>query len=312
MAGYERNLVLVHTQRLQARSDFESIKALLAERAPDIEVFIVNNMIPNSVTRRQASGRPTYVFSPIPLRRFQPARGKLCTGLPLTKWQEIGRLLAGGVPVPQAIILKPGVRLDPETWGPYTVVKPSRGMQGKGVRLQRTRDVRWEDPLSWPNGDPRHGVDLIAQRFVDTGPNTNHVRVFTVLGRLVYATMTRWSAPRSFALSAAAADPVDEPIAANQGERSLTLCYREEFLAFGERVAAAFPDVAALGIDIIRDHGTGDLYALEVNAGGLTWHLSSDFGRGFQRRRNIDLMRQFGALEVIADALIEVTRREAE
>src|SRR5262249_52936186 len=32
--------------------------------APDIEVFIVSNVISNSVTRRRARGRPTLIFSP--------------------------------------------------------------------------------------------------------------------------------------------------------------------------------------------------------------------------------------------------------
>ena len=57
MPGCERNLVLVQTPNLQARSDFETVKAKLADWAPDIEVFIVNNDARQSVTRRQAAGR---------------------------------------------------------------------------------------------------------------------------------------------------------------------------------------------------------------------------------------------------------------
>jgi hypothetical protein len=76
-------------------------------------------------------------------------------------------------------------------------------------------------------------------------------------------------------------------------------------------VAAAFPEIPSLGIDIIREEETRWLYCLEVNASGFTWHISSAYGLGLQRRHNVDLPGQFGALDVIADALIEATRREA-
>ena len=51
---------------------------------------------------------------------------------------------------------------------------------------------------------------------------------------------------------------------------------------------------------------------LEVNASGLTWHISSNYGIGLQRKYGVDLNSQFGALDIIADALVDITRREAE
>jgi hypothetical protein len=107
-------------------------------------------------------------------------------------------------------------------------------------------------------------------------------------------------------------EPFEYPIAANHGERTVTLNYDPEILAFGASTAAAFPDVPVLGVDVIRDAATGLLYALEVNAGGLTWHTSSNLGIALQRDRRIDLVAQFGAREIVADALIEKTRAEAE
>jgi hypothetical protein len=310
--AYERNLVLVHTPKLQGREDFEAIRATLAERAPDIEVFIVLNNIPNSTTTRQAALRPTLIFSPVPLRSFAPRRGKVLAGQSLGKWAEIERMAAGGISVPRSVLLQPGMTFDPAEWGPYMVVKPRRGKQGRGVRLHRTRDVRWRDPRSFPLDDPRHGVDLIAQQFIDTGPHTQHFRVMTVLGRTGYSSTSRWSAPRDFALDPDGSDPVDHIIASNTGERTFALAYDKDVLAFGERIAGVFPDVPVLGIDIVREARSGRLYALEVNAGGATWHFSSDYGLDVQRRRNANFAGQFDALNVIADAMIETTRRLAE
>jgi hypothetical protein len=83
-------------------------------------------------------------------------------------------------------------------------------------------------------------------------------------------------------------------------------------LAFAERIGGVFSDVPVLGIDIVRDAHTGRLYALEVNAAGATWHLSSDYGLDVQRRRGINLAAQFDALEIISDAIIDATRRLAQ
>ena len=77
-------------------------------------------------------------------------------------------------------------------------------------------------------------------------------------------------------------------------------------------MATLFPDIPVLGIDIVRDVHTRSLYALEVNAGGATWHMSSNFGLHMQQVRGIDITKQFHALDVIADAMIEATRRLAE
>ena len=309
---YERNLILVHTPNLQAVSDFHGIKDRLAERAPDIEVFIVENYARHSVTRRQAAGRPTLIFSPVKLREFTPLRGRIrdSTGR-MPKLDEILHLAAGGVRVPRSALVTPETRLDPAVWGPFTVLKPDPGFQGRGVRLVRTRDVRWVDPQSWPADDPRHGNRILAQAFIDTGPCPAVYRVMTVFGRAVYATLSQTTVPR-IDLDPAGSDPVDIPIAATVGERKLEMTYDAEVIAFAESVYPAMPEAAVQGVDVVREAATGLLYVVEINPSGLTWHISSNLGKMRMRDWNVDFNAQFGALDIIADALIEATRREAE
>jgi hypothetical protein len=314
MAGaYERNLVLVHTPHLQARTDFEAIKAILGARAPDIEVFVVANDAPNSVSRRRAADRPTLVFSPVALRAFRPARGRVYAGKSHPKSEEYKRLAAAGIRVPECVVLQPHTRLDPATWGPFTILKPNVGAQGGGVRVQRTSGVRWVDPFSWPPGDPRYGRQMLAQRFVDTGACSTSYRVLTVLGARVYCIASRSVEPRPFRLDPAGTDVLDHPVASNSGERVITLEYDEDIIRAGTAVArtGAFPDIPVLGVDVIREEGTGALYVLEANPGGQTWSLSSDYGRALFAKHDLDVYAQFGALDVIADAMIEATRREA-
>lgn len=312
MSGYERNLVLVHTPRLQGRADFEAVKATIAEQAQDIQVFIADNRRLNPVTARLAAERPAVVFSPVGLRRFRPRRGKIFAGIAgTTKSGEASQLAAAGVRVPRWVVVEPDTRLDPKTWGPFTVVKPDSGRQGKGVRLWRTRDVRWVDPLSWPDDDPRHGRRLVAQQFIDTGLSTTNYRVMTVLGRVVYAISSRMPTARPFALDAEGDEAFDHQIAVTRDEREIILAHEPDVLEFAGRAARAFPDAGALGIDIVREQATGLLYALEVNLRGGVWHLSSRYWAKNREQFGLDLHAQFGAIGIIAEALIDVTRRHA-
>lgn len=308
----ERNLVIVHSPTLQALSDFLTVKAKLAERAPDIEVFIADNRGRCTVTRRQAARRPSLVFSPIELVVFRPLRGKVYAGRTLTKMEEYERLAGAGLPVPRAVMVEPETRLDPVAWGPFTVLKPNRGRQGRGVRVVRTRDVAWRDPASWPSDDPRFGQPMLAQQFIDTGAFPVSYRVMTVFGRVVYASCNSLPEARPFDRDPAGVEPVDEPVAANVDEGRTDLTFREDILATARAVAAGLPDMAVLGIDLVCEAATGRIFVLEVNPTGKTWHISSSYGVAHQRKSGVDYQSQFGALDVVADALIEVTRREAE
>jgi hypothetical protein len=94
--------------------------------------------------------------------------------------------------------------------------------------------------------------------------------------------------------------------------RKIAASFDADVLALAPQIAAAFPEVAVLGIDLVRQAATGRLYVLETNPNGYTWHLSSNLGKSVQQRVGIDRYAQFDALSVAADVLIERTRAEAE
>ena len=76
---------------------------------------------------------------------------------------------------------------------------------------------------------------------------------------------------------------------------------------------ATQPGIPLQGLDILRDPGNGKLYALESNCGGNTWAFSSKIG---EKARRIfggsgPMIDQFGAWDIVADALIKRTRAEA-
>ncbi len=54
---------------------------------------------------------------------------------------------------------------------------------------------------------------------------------------------------------------------------------------------------------MVRDAVDGTLWVLEVNPSGATWHISSDYFEPYRETFDLDLHAQFGALDIIADAV---------
>lgn len=312
--GAVRNLILVHRAGSQDIEDFRRIRDLITDRAPDIEVFIASTGSPCAVTRRRASRRPTLVFSPTPLFKFEPARGRIYCGQTMSKAEQIRLLKAAGIPIPETVVLERYTRLDPTTWGEFTILKPDLGSVGIGVSLERTKDVLWIDPFSRPENDSRHGVLMLAQKFVDATDQSGRqyeYRVLTLFARPLYSLMGATELPRQ-----SMAEIVDEfggKIAFNRKglKRELRLVAEGDVLDLARRAAQALGEVPCLGLDIVRERSTGQLYVLEANPGGNIWHLSSIFTPYYPQAVREGIYTQFAALETAAEALIAKTREEA-
>lgn len=305
------NLIIFHTPRRQQLSDFTAIRERLGVTAADIEVHIVSPEIPMPPDFwRKAAERPTVLFSPMPRSIDPRIRGVRLVAQRFSKFEEARMLAQAGLPVPYTRKILPDTVLDERQWGPFTVVKPNMGYRGRGLRLMRTRDVRWIDTKLLPADDPRHDKNLIAQQFIDTGPYAACCRVMTVLGRPIYAMRSTAVEPVP-PLALLPDAPVAIEIAANGVERRMELIDDPDVIALAKKVHGKLTHTPVMGIDIIRDQASGQLVVLEMNSGGWTWHLSSDHGRRHQADHGMDYYGQFGALDVIADALARFTRRKA-
>jgi hypothetical protein len=304
MAEPERHLIIVHTPPQQDGADFDAVKERIARKAPDIAVTIVSNRVTNDPATLPDA--PTLVFSPTELLRFKPRRGKAYVGRIYTKMNEASRLRAGGIPIPETVMIGPTTRLNLLTWGPLTVIKPDRGWGGDGVRLIRSRDVQRWLPA------PPHFIPYLAQRFIYTGPYPESYRVMTIFGRPVYGRFARATEPLPDNIETMD-DPSKLKIASNVSAGGVVEQRTdEEAISLALRTAKVFPEAPVLGIDLVRHQATGRWYVLEVNPSGQVWHLSTELGKMEQREYGADYYAQFGALDVIADALIDVTRREAK
>lgn len=304
-----RNLVILHTPGNEDVSDWIAVRQRIEARAPDIDVRIAGNHLRDESIEAWQASRPSLVFSVCPPWQYRPRAGKVYAGNPLSKIEEHERLSAAGIPTPRTVRLRRDLVLDPAEWGDYVVVKPARGSFGRDVHLLPTQDLlaRFAEV-----NDPQEGVSVV-QPFIEhidsAGRPTTH-RVLTLFGRALYAVRSCWAEPRPPAAEVARGGL----LAANTGarERLRELLDDAEIVALAERAAGAAPDIPVLGVDIIRETGTGKPFVLELNASGTVWHLSSETARQrytarFRRR----LYEQFDALNRIAALLIEKTRAEA-
>jgi hypothetical protein len=312
-----RNLVLVHQPGRQDRADFETIARKVHELTDDIEAFVASNEIRSSVTRKKAAERPTLVFSPGHLDAFRPVRGKIYAGHPIPKLEQMARMAAAGLPVPAFAEITPDLVLSEQAFGSHVVVKPGYSLSSHGddITLMRRETVRYRAREQYPPDHAGWYGPMFVQRFIDTGPLVNHYRVLTLFGRplLAYRNMSLVERP-----PLDAGDDVLTKVAV-KARRSASaakteLVHEPDVLALASRTYAALREIPLHGVDIIREHGSGKLFVLEVNPGGNTWIFSKGLTTArLQKALGTDrLTDQFDAFTTAAKVLIERTRAEAE
>jgi hypothetical protein len=281
-------------------------------------VFIAENDLPCSVTRRRASRRPTLLFSPGNLIYFHPVRGKIYAGSPIPKLEQVARFRAAGLPVPESVEITPDVVLPEAAFGSHVVVKAgfSQSAYGPEISLMRREAVRFQPQESYPAGHPGRRAPMFAQRFVDTGPFVNYHRVLTIFGEPLLAFKTT---------SLVARPPLDSPddvLAATMakparrtGPVKRELFWDADILEMARLTYLALPEIPLQAVDIVKDAQSGRLFVLEANPGGNTWIFSKNNpgARTFPAALGVErLTDQFDAFATVARKLVERTRAEAE
>lgn len=172
IANIERNLVLAYHPGWQSLEDLNAIARHVSDIDSTIRTFIVPTTHRNPVTRKHAAQRPALIVSPGQMRVFRPLRGNVYQGGSIAKVEQVRRLEKAGVPVPRTEILTPDLRLDPQTWGEFVILKPTdiaTSSRGLGIQLMRTNRVRYIPPDQYPSRHPGRYGPMIVQQFVDTG-----------------------------------------------------------------------------------------------------------------------------------------------
>jgi hypothetical protein len=321
------SLVLIH-RGPEYDADFDEIKQEIERITHDISVFVTDisgrRRIPTETWTR-----PTLVVALNQFFRHQILRGKVLHSKPVPKLTQQAVLRRNNIATPPAEPFKFGMMLDPIIYGEFVVLKTmdlSDTSRADRVYLFRRRRVSGMKADQLP---PNHPVRVtpnlfMVQKYIHTGPQAKFLRVLSFLRQplLCYEISARHALPE---LSGSDAEVEAAPVAIPYSERVRLLADQPEVTKLALQAHAAFPDIPMLGLDIIRDVNTGQLFVLEINAGGNTWHFSSDIGKGLRieladygssgegasQRGRSAMINQFGAFKVAAKALVEATQAQA-
>lgn len=297
----------------EAIEDFRSAKTLIEARAKDVKVDVLSTSSVLTTLRTPiVAMRPTLSIEMDRLKWLGPLRGSRLVHQRMGKIGAMSALESAGLPIPKWTEIVPETKLDPSQWGPYVVVKPSRGKRGAFVRITKTGRVRYTAPDKYPPDHPGRRGAMIAQQYIHTGPWPTAYRVLTYLGRPLAAIeyqgrrdLNQLSGSMEFR-----AAPGGSIVASAKG-CSIALTADKDVLDLAVRAHAEFPTIPSLGVDILRDASTGELFLLEINPSGNSWMLCGPAGRNVQKQFGLNFYEQFGALEIIANASIEATRNLA-
>ena len=304
------NLVLLSRHEYHTAGALAPVVEHVRRIADDVVPHIVEDRRLTRWRRLSLAMRPTLVFSAAQVRKWRALRGRVYQGRRfMTKADEYARLEAAGVPVPHWTLLREGHDADVSGFDEYVITKPIRGGRGAHVRIRRRGRVRWS-----PMKDPPYpeNTDLIAQRFVYTGPWPVCYRVSTLFGRAI----SSWRV-----VADAGGRPLTGPdrfgdgggyVILSSGKGCRFTCNHEpDVIEFGERAAAALPEVPLLGIDILREQPSGKLFVIETNPSGWTWPFGSFVLRSVERDNGLDFAAEFDGPRLVAKILVERARAEA-
>jgi glutathione synthase/RimK-type ligase-like ATP-grasp enzyme len=189
------------------------------------------------------------------------------------------------------------------------VTKPEFGARGADVRIERRKVAKWTRPrtaLSEQFGGPWN--PRVAQEFVYTGVWPRSHRVVTLFGSALLAFRVEADHGRQ-PLPDRGSFHGQSVVSSGQG------CTFEAFddpeiFSLAERAHAAFPRVPLLGVDILRDVDTKQLFVAELNGIGDTWDFSSPSGIQLQRQFSLDFETQFNGRRRAAAVLARVCEAE--
>lgn len=232
----------------------------------------------------------------------------------IPKIEQYQRFLDAGIRTPKTSLFQFGMKLPADEWGEFCILKPAcldMTSSGRGLFLFRTKRLESLSAADLPDGHFASENPMLVQTFIDTGSKFTVFRTLTLFGEVIYQNLTE--APGEHPVLTSSDSEIEGILP--EPPRSLTgpaINVDPDVMRFASTLHTAFPAIPLLGIDILKERGTGHLYALEVNAGGNVWHLSSPRTQGSRTiTKTLEYVKTFHPFDKAALALIGITRRNA-
>lgn len=275
--------------------------------------------------------RPTLTVALNSQFKLNVLRGPILTNYPIDKLAQHRMFREAEIPTPPTLAFEFGMKLDPDVFGEFVVIKPmslSLTSGGMGIQLFRRNRLEKIVPEEFPNDHPIHRdkKGYLVQRFIHTGSRTAWHRVSTLFSKPLYSA---YSISKKQIVDLDLPDNILEGLDITnviQTDRIQEFSSEQDVLDLAIKVHDKFRRIPLLGIDILRERNSGNLFVLECNPGGNTWHFSSPSGNEWRLRigrfgkvaaKTADktarkmLISQFGAFDIAARVLAEKTQQLA-
>ena len=294
-------------------ADFRDIAQRIEKIAPDIHVKVFHpyrfSELPDSIWKI-----PTLLVNMMLSEALKMPRGAALLSRQISKLLQDEMFRLGEIRSPRTAKYEIGMLLDPQVWGDLVLMKPiplNKTSKGIGIQVFRTRRLSGMSTKDFPPDHLVHSTPMLLQEFIDSGQFPQKYRALTLCGDVLYISKDTCGTQRPD--FSATDDEIESGIFHANGA-SIEYGQYPDIYEFARKMASAFPAIPLLGCDIIRNVHTGELFGLEVNAGGNVWHFSSKM-MAENRARKPDVVKavheQYGAFDVAAKALIRTTRRMA-
>ena len=310
----KRSLVIIAQPQHLATDELFLIRDNIKAKAPDIHVLIAGRNDSAELIDAKFWGQPAITVSFGPLGKFKPPRGPVLWNRAISKIDQFHRLSDAGIRTPKTSLFHFGMKLPAEEWGEFCILKPANlemTSNGYGLFLFRTKRLETLSASELPEGHFAAKNPMLVQSFIETGSRFRVYRTLTLFGEVIYQNMSEAQTEHPALTSS---DSEIERILP-EPPRSLTvptINVEPDVMRFASSLHNAFPVIPLLGCDILKEQGTGNLYALEVNAGGNVWHLSSPRTQGSRTiTKTLEYVKTFQPFDRAAVALIRMTRRHA-
>ena len=322
----QRNLILVHRGK-NYEQDIGEIAGKVNALDRSITVYHLSAEVETDLPA-SAWQYPTLTVSLSSKFRIPVRRGPILSNRAIGKLTQQDTFRRNGIPTPPALPYRPGMKLDPILFGEFVVLKPiDLRMTSKGIGVKLFRRRTLENLTGQQLTSVMPPGNYMVQRYIDTGAQFNWFRVCTFLGSPLYSFFAISKMVRP-ALTASDESLFAAVIASNfSTDQHIQMYAPPSVIDMARNVHRAFPEIPLLGLDILIEEKTGRLFVLECNAGGNTWHFSSDVAREWreahgrqvlepshldaERRGRFFLIDQFGAFDVAALALARTVKELA-
>ena len=317
----KRNLILIHRGPEYER-DFDEIAARVNAIDRGITVYHLPYKLKAELPD-SAWQYPTLTVALTSSFRLPVKRGPILRNAPIGKLEQQEIFRRNGIATPPALAFRFGMKLDPILFGEFVILKTGDlGLTSQGAHLHLFRRRRAEEitPSDFPVAHPlRHDPNsYIVQRFIDTGVQPNYFRVSMFMNKILFAWQTSLIEERP-PLTAPDLEIEKATVDIKGGtmKRKLVDCPR--ILEAARQVSSAFPSTPLLAIDIVVQEENKKIWVLEVNAGGNSWHFSSEYGKDLRRYfgeeagadtetaedvGRLCLIHQFDGFDLAAEALV--------